>query len=150
MFPHSDICGLTDVCSSPQLFAAYRVLLRLSVPRHPPCALSSLTMITVLVILPLPHSVASAVFCLLSDAPISRILLLEFFLDVWPVCHFHFRPTLPDISISCDIFYHVFHVQFSRYVPDIFSGDRLTVGHGNPQFFLNTSITGCNSCFLFL
>ena len=79
VFPHSDICGLTDVCSSPQLFAAYRVLLRLSVPRHPPCALSSLTMITVLVIFPLPHSVASAVFCLLSDAPISRILLLEFF-----------------------------------------------------------------------
>ena len=27
--PHSDICGSTDVCSSPQLFAAYHVLLRL-------------------------------------------------------------------------------------------------------------------------
>ena len=42
-FPHSDICGSTDICSSPQLFAAYRVLLRLLMPRHPPCALSSLT-----------------------------------------------------------------------------------------------------------
>ena len=38
-FPHSDICGSMDICSSPQLFAAYHVFLRLSVPRHPPCAL---------------------------------------------------------------------------------------------------------------
>ena len=42
-FPHSDICGSLDICSSPQLFAAYHVFLRLSVPRHPPCALSSLS-----------------------------------------------------------------------------------------------------------
>ena len=34
---------LTDICSSPQLFAAYHVFHRLSVPRHPPCALHSLT-----------------------------------------------------------------------------------------------------------
>ena len=38
-FPHSDICGSGLICSSPQLFAAYHVFLRLSVPRHPPCAL---------------------------------------------------------------------------------------------------------------
>ena len=38
-FPHSDICGSMDMCSSPQLFAAYHVLLRLPVPRHPPDAL---------------------------------------------------------------------------------------------------------------
>ena len=42
-FPHSDICGSLDICSSPQLFAAYHVFLRLLVPRHPPCALISLT-----------------------------------------------------------------------------------------------------------
>ena len=42
-FPHSDICGSVDICSSPQLFAAYHVFHRLLVPRHPPCALSSLT-----------------------------------------------------------------------------------------------------------
>ena len=41
--PHSDISGSMLVCSSPKLFAAYHVLLRLSVPRHPSCALSSLT-----------------------------------------------------------------------------------------------------------
>ena len=42
-FPHSDISGSVDICSSPKLFAAYHVFLRLLVPRHPPCALSCLT-----------------------------------------------------------------------------------------------------------
>ena len=42
-FPHSDIHGSMDICSSPWLFAAYHVLLRLLVPRHPPCALLCLT-----------------------------------------------------------------------------------------------------------
>ena len=42
-FPHSDIHGSLDICSSPWLFAAYHVFRRLLVPRHPPCALSSLT-----------------------------------------------------------------------------------------------------------
>ena len=32
-----------DICSSPRLFAACHVLLRLLMPRHSPCALSSLT-----------------------------------------------------------------------------------------------------------
>ena len=38
-FPHSDICGSNRICQSPQLFAAYHVFLRLSVPRHSPYAL---------------------------------------------------------------------------------------------------------------
>ena len=42
-FPHSDIPGSRLVCSSPRLFAAYHVLLRLPVPRHPLYALRSLT-----------------------------------------------------------------------------------------------------------
>ena len=42
-FPHSEICGSSDICSLPQLIAAYHVFLRLLVPRHPPCALISLT-----------------------------------------------------------------------------------------------------------
>ena len=42
-FPHSDIHGSKDICSSPWLFAAYHVFLRLLVPRHPPCALFCLT-----------------------------------------------------------------------------------------------------------
>ena len=40
---HSDIPGSMLVCSSPRLFAACRVLLRLLMPRHPSCALCSLT-----------------------------------------------------------------------------------------------------------
>ena len=42
-FPHSEICGSWDICSLPQLIAAYHVFHRLSVPRHPPCALVRLT-----------------------------------------------------------------------------------------------------------
>ena len=42
-FPHSDICGSMDICSSPQLFAACHVLLRLLMPSHSPYALYSLT-----------------------------------------------------------------------------------------------------------
>ena len=38
-FPHSEISGSRDICSSPKLFAAYHVFHRLLVPRHPPCAL---------------------------------------------------------------------------------------------------------------
>jgi hypothetical protein len=34
-FPHSDICGSKDIDASPQLFAVYHVLHRLSMPRHP-------------------------------------------------------------------------------------------------------------------
>ena len=41
--PHSEIPGSTVVCTSPRLIAAYHVLHRLLVPRHPPYALSSLT-----------------------------------------------------------------------------------------------------------
>ena len=41
-FPHSEISGSKPVSSSPKLIAAFHVLHRLSAPRHPPCALSSL------------------------------------------------------------------------------------------------------------
>ena len=47
-FPHSDICGSIPICDSPQLFAAYHVLHWLPVPRHSPCALTCLTVLTVL------------------------------------------------------------------------------------------------------
>ena len=47
-FPHSEICGSQDICSSPQLIAACHVLLRLLMPRHSPCALISLTIFLVL------------------------------------------------------------------------------------------------------
>ena len=42
-FPHSEILGSKLAYSSPRRIAVYRVLHRLLVPRHPPCALYSLT-----------------------------------------------------------------------------------------------------------
>ena len=42
-FPHSEISGSKDICSSPKLIAAYHVFHRLLVPRHPPYALIRLT-----------------------------------------------------------------------------------------------------------
>jgi hypothetical protein len=37
-FPHSDMPGSRPMCGSPGLIAAYRVLPRLVMPRHPSCA----------------------------------------------------------------------------------------------------------------
>jgi hypothetical protein len=42
-FPHSETSESRVVCTSSELIAAYHVLHRLHAPRHPPCALSSLT-----------------------------------------------------------------------------------------------------------
>ena len=42
-FPHSEICGSMDICSLPQLIAAYHVFHLLLVTRHQPCALLRLT-----------------------------------------------------------------------------------------------------------
>ena len=41
--PHSEIPGSKRACRSPGHIAACRVLHRLPMPRHPPCALSNLT-----------------------------------------------------------------------------------------------------------
>src|SRR6185436_5814414 len=41
--PHSEIPGSMRACRSPRHIAACHVLLRLSVPRHPPSTLSNLT-----------------------------------------------------------------------------------------------------------
>ena len=53
VFTHSEIHGSKDMCSYPWLIAAYHVLHRLLMPRHSPCALYSLTIyrISLLVIL---------------------------------------------------------------------------------------------------
>ena len=41
--PFGNLRFISDICSSPRLFAACHVLLRLPVPRHPPYALFHLT-----------------------------------------------------------------------------------------------------------
>ena len=67
-FPHSEIYGSMDMCSSPQLIAAYHVFHRLLVPRHPPYALTCLT-ITRIAFSYIPA--AQIAFC----APWSRVFL---------------------------------------------------------------------------
>jgi hypothetical protein len=59
-FPHSDISGSKYVGNSPELFAAYHVLHRLSVPRHPPNALVVLDLTTVVVSEDRSHDRSSA------------------------------------------------------------------------------------------
>ena len=114
-FPHSDICGSVDICSSPQLFAAYHVFLRLLVPRHPPCALISLT-ITLL------HSVATVGRSELFSVCNLRYLCLllndfSFFLRIFRcasdvlklACSFLYKHLFLDISVcsfQCTIFYY--------------------------------------------
>ena len=47
VLPHSEISGSTLICSSPKLIAACRVLHRLLMPRHSPCALISFTSVMI-------------------------------------------------------------------------------------------------------
>ncbi len=58
-FSHSEIPGSKDACSSPRLIAACHVLHRLPVPRHPPYALSCLT---ILFCHELTHSLSALAF----------------------------------------------------------------------------------------
>ena len=108
-FPHSDTCGSKLICSSPQLFAAYRVLLRLLMPRHSPCTLSSLNFM----------SYRKSFFR-------SKCLVLNFcftlsyqFLDL-PLCYvvvivtlmFPWNFNITRFAFSPFVFYSVFNVQF--------------------------------------
>ncbi len=42
--PHSEISGSMSVCNYPELIAAYHVLHRLQVPRHPPYTLPTFSL----------------------------------------------------------------------------------------------------------
>ena len=74
-FPHSDISGSLDICSSPKLFAAYHVFHRLLVPRHPPCALSSITNF------PSPTGMRSGYTCIALHALVFQVVFLLRFLE---------------------------------------------------------------------
>ena len=76
-FPHSEISGSQDICSSPKLFAAYHVFHRLLVPRHPPYALISITN------LPSPTGWALAHTCIALHALVLGQFLLSLFSSDW-------------------------------------------------------------------
>jgi hypothetical protein len=89
-FPHSGISGSTPTCGSPKLIAAYRALLRLSVPRHPPCALISLDRIYSLAVVssqasPVHQKLATHALVLSSRIPSSLVLLLPNPLPVFSI-----------------------------------------------------------------
>ena len=110
-FPHSEIRGSLDICSSPRLFAACHVFLRLPVPGHPPCALFRLTFFFpgCIALQPLPQSfplqVALRSVCLFLSSyffPYRLSLLLSLT-----------EQTLPRMSFHC---FGSFSIRFSRYV----------------------------------
>ena len=109
-FPHSEICGSKVICTSPQLIAAYRVLLRLLMPRHPSCALSSLTyfltitsslsnvQIIVATSTDLQNCLSvSTLFTLCFPEKPSNLICLKSF----PICCFHFLNVFSLFSFQC-------------------------------------------------
>ena len=90
--PHSDISGSMLVCSSPKLFAAYHVLLRQPMPRHPSCALSSLTTKKLVKVFPLSRKTLK-VYCFSQHKLLcrwvfsySRLFLQNFLQDIFFNC----------------------------------------------------------------
>ena len=105
-FPHSEISGSTDICSSPKLIAACHVLHRLLMPRHSPCALYSLTKEIQLVLLNYAgNQQVTSQNCncthIFSDVPQLNVLQTSF--------NFRWKTSL----LPC--FSSFFFVQFSRY-----------------------------------
>ena len=121
-FPHSDIHGSKVICTSPWLFAAYHVFLRLLVPRHPPCALSCLTVRS-----PAP---AGSLACIALHARSFLSLntlfpLLRLRSGMFPSGNFHFSQSeklasdvLYQLSLIFKIVvqYSVFKVQLRKYI----------------------------------
>ena len=118
-FPHSEISGSQDICSSPKLIAACHVLRRLLMPRHSPCALYSLT-----------SSVRIALRALLTNSRLRDSVLLNyagnhrsskivivtlFFHRSVPQLKFTtFLSSLLERPLCCLAFITFFFVQFSR------------------------------------
>ena len=94
-FPHSEIHGSMVICTSPWLIAAYHVFHRLLVPRHPPCALYSLTKCDFVAT---AHSVV----------PFGWFLFYLFYIDVtrYPrmSCYISFLQTFDTFKIFVSIF----------------------------------------------
>ena len=96
-FPHSDIHGLTLVCNSPWLFAAYHVLHRLREPRHPPYALFPLpililTLFYLLLLFTLVSSCITLVIHELSFPPVKELPALLIYRSLIPL------PGIPSLT----------------------------------------------------
>ena len=91
-FPHSDIHGSMPAFDSPWLFVDRYVLLRLPMPRHPPCALISLTFFRIM-------------------CPFSQ---LDFSCSILPFQRFRFR--LKYLTLSRCFHFTFTCIQFSKYM----------------------------------
>ena len=113
-FPHSDICGSSDICSLPQLFAAYHVLLRLLVPRHPPYALLRLINSSCQHELFMPSSQTSLFEVILVLAEVS--FPTSFFLKLFFASEFFILPTFLFLgSPSCNPLHEFFFVRYAFF-----------------------------------
>ena len=131
-FPHSDICGSMCICHSPQLFAAYHVFHRLSVPRHPSCALCDLTFV-----------VACSASCSFRASPelacASQLLLSEKICDFFRSCGI--RQLSSDSHIShphgLSLFRVTFRFRAIALAPDELMAHRCTRLCNDTYFFFN-------------
>ena len=127
---------IADICSSPWLIAACHVLHRLLMPRHSPCALSSLTSRIILLILKVE-------LCRQFNR-IFEIVIVTHLYDV-PQLKLKIRSSrlLPERTLCC-LAYHFIHyiVQFSRFdLPTAFAArfeDLSYARSSNPT----TNVTG--------
>ena len=106
-FPHSEISGSTDICSSPMLIAACHVLRRLLMPRHSPCALYSLTKEIQLVLLNYAGNQQVTSQNCNCYPHLFRCSTINRFTNF-------FQLSLKDLSVAL-LFITFFIVQFSRY-----------------------------------
>ena len=112
--PHSDIRESMDICSSSRLFAACRVLRRLLMPRHSPCALSSLTWFSLRFELCRRHSLE----IVLLPSALRRTSTIDYsYHNVMINLSQHYNKTS---SLLPYLLCHI--VQFSRCVPDFETG----------------------------
>ena len=106
-FPHSEISGSTVICTSPKLIAACHVLHRLLMPRHSPCALYSLTLLSVCT----ERSRSGSQAFELCRLRVLRNCLCYPFRKV---------PQIIFVSLCCLLFILGYFVQFSRCVSSFF------------------------------
>ena len=177
-FPHSEISGSTVICTSPKLIAAYHVLHRLLMPRHSPCALLRLTLLSCEQEVSKenfhgrpPYGSVSCFLCCPTLRSTKKGLALvlkrlnyagsEFFEIV--LCYpFRKVPQIIFVSLCCLLFILGYFVQFSRCVSSFFRNQIQTFNPLNactpvfhrkwngsgPKWTRTTDLTYYQSCAL--
>ena len=130
---HSDICGSFRACRSPQLFAAYHVLLRLPMPRHSPCALFSLTFA-----LRNLFRWSELCFLLLESFLLDCSIFLPRFLSVLIIYYYYLKFS----SLHLLLLYSVFKVLFREYFSlESFLLSPTSVGSGGHKWTRTIDLT---------